>query len=176
MSSWRPWWSDEYECPEFGYREAGKPLHATEIPKLIIEAGLLKSDGKTPEATVSARLYSGIKSNGDKFSFVKVGPQTFALRDSICPLLLDWQSGDDIFLFEQGVSLLQSFDLFGSDDGIVVKLYSRIDFDPTSQSAWRNIVFLVHPTLSLSKLPDGWKTGHNRYPPKCWYSSKMPRL
>ena len=63
-------------------KEAGKPLHASEIAKLIIEAGLWKSDGKTPEATVSARLYSDIKSNGDKSCFVKVGPQTFALRDS----------------------------------------------------------------------------------------------
>ena len=63
-------------------KEAGKPLNATEIAKLIIEAGLWKSDGKTPEATVSARLYSDIKSKGDKSLFVKVGPQTFALRDS----------------------------------------------------------------------------------------------
>jgi restriction system protein len=63
-------------------KEAGNPLHASQIAKLIVEAGLWKSDGKTPEATVSARLYSDIKSNGDKSSFVKVGPQTFALRDS----------------------------------------------------------------------------------------------
>ncbi len=62
-------------------KEAGKPLHAIEIAKLILEAGLWESDGKTPEATVSARLYSDIKSNGDKSPFVKVGPQTFALRD-----------------------------------------------------------------------------------------------
>ena len=59
-----------------------KPLHATEIAKLIIEAGLWQSGGKTPDATVSARLYSDIKNNGDKSFFVKVGPQTFALRDS----------------------------------------------------------------------------------------------
>ena len=45
-------------------------------------AGLWQSGGKTPEATVSARLYSDIKSNGDKSPFEKVGPQTFALRDS----------------------------------------------------------------------------------------------
>ena len=61
---------------------AGKPLHAKEIAKRIIDGGLWKSEGKTPDATVSARLYSDIKSNGDKSSFVKVGPQTFALRDS----------------------------------------------------------------------------------------------
>jgi restriction system protein len=63
-------------------KKAGKPLHAAEIAKLIIEAGLWKSDGKTPEDTVSARLYSDIKSNYDKSPFVKVSPQTFALRDS----------------------------------------------------------------------------------------------
>jgi restriction system protein len=63
-------------------KETNKPLHATEIAKLIIETGLWKSDSKTPEATVSALLYSDIKSNGEKSPFVKVGPQTFALRDS----------------------------------------------------------------------------------------------
>lgn len=62
-------------------KEAGKPLHANEIAKQIIEAGLWKSDGKTPEATISAQLYSDIKTNGAKSSFVKVAPQTFALRD-----------------------------------------------------------------------------------------------
>ena len=61
---------------------AGKSLHAKEIAKRIIDGGLWKSEGKTPDATVSARLYSDIKSNGDKSPFVKVGPQTFALRDS----------------------------------------------------------------------------------------------
>jgi len=64
-------------------KEAGKPLHANEIARLIIEAGLWKSDGKTPEATVSASLYLDIKKNGDKLVFVKVAPQTFALRDSV---------------------------------------------------------------------------------------------
>jgi restriction system protein len=61
---------------------AGKPLHAKEIAKRIIDGGLWKSEGKTPEATVSAWLYSDIKSNGDNSPFVKVGPQTFALRES----------------------------------------------------------------------------------------------
>jgi len=46
-------------------------------------AGLWQSNGKTPDATVSARLYSDIKNNGDKSPFVNVGPQTFALRHSL---------------------------------------------------------------------------------------------
>jgi len=48
----------------------------------IMATGLWHSEGKTPDATVSARLYSDIKSNGGKSAFVKVAPQTFALRDS----------------------------------------------------------------------------------------------
>jgi restriction system protein len=63
-------------------KKAGNPLHAAEITKRIIEDGLWKSDGKTPVDTVSAQLYSDIKNNGDKSPFVKVAPNTFALRDS----------------------------------------------------------------------------------------------
>ena len=63
-------------------KEAGKPLHATEITERILKADLWKSDGKTPEATISAQLYTDIKKNGDKSPFIKVGPQTFALRES----------------------------------------------------------------------------------------------
>ena len=63
-------------------RSAGKPLHAKEIAKRAIKDGLWQSEGKTPDATVGAILYSDIKKNDDKSAFVKVGPQTFALRDS----------------------------------------------------------------------------------------------
>lgn len=63
-------------------QQAGTALHAKNIAEQIMAAGLWQSEGKTPDATVSARLYSDIKSNGDKSPFVKVGPQTFALRDS----------------------------------------------------------------------------------------------
>jgi|GEM_PF-3231127 hypothetical protein len=63
-------------------QQAGTALHAKDIAEQIMAAGLWQSEGKTPDATVSARLYSDIKSNGDKSPFVKVGPQTFALRDS----------------------------------------------------------------------------------------------
>ena len=42
-------------------KDAGKPLHAKVITERIIEAGLWSSDGKIPETTVSARLYSDIK-------------------------------------------------------------------------------------------------------------------
>ena len=45
-------------------KDAGKPLHAKEIAERIIEAGLWSSDGKTSEATVSARLYADIKKRG----------------------------------------------------------------------------------------------------------------
>ncbi|MCL5980356.1 MAG: HTH domain-containing protein [Gammaproteobacteria bacterium] len=63
-------------------QQARKALHAREITQRIMAAGLWRTKGKTPDATVSARLYSDIKSNGDKSPFVKVGPQTFALRES----------------------------------------------------------------------------------------------
>jgi len=63
-------------------KKAQSPLHAKAITDQIISAGLWQSDGKTPEATVSAQLYTDIKKNGDKSPFVKVALQTFALRKS----------------------------------------------------------------------------------------------
>ncbi len=63
-------------------KDAGKPLRAKEFTKQIMEPDLWSSDGKTPEVTVSARLYSGIKKHGDQSTFVKVAPQTFFLRDT----------------------------------------------------------------------------------------------
>jgi len=55
-------------------RGAGKPLHTKDIAEQIIAAGLWRSAGKTPEATVSASLYSNIKKNGDNSPFIKVAP------------------------------------------------------------------------------------------------------
>jgi restriction system protein len=63
-------------------QQAGTALHARDIAERIRAAGLWQSKGKTPGATVSARLYSDIKHKGDRSPFIKVGPQTFALRDS----------------------------------------------------------------------------------------------
>lgn len=62
-------------------REAGTPLHAQEIAKRILAKKLWETTGKTPSATVSARLYSDIKKNGDKSPFVLVTSQTFGLRE-----------------------------------------------------------------------------------------------
>ena len=63
-------------------KDAGKPLHAKEIAKRIIEMGLWSSDGKTPEATVSARLYSDIKKHKGQSRFVKVAPNTFYIQNA----------------------------------------------------------------------------------------------
>ena len=63
-------------------KENGGPLNATEITKLIIEAGFWKSEGKTPEATVSAQIYADIQKKGDKSLFVKVAPGIFALKST----------------------------------------------------------------------------------------------
>jgi hypothetical protein len=51
-------------------QQAGTALHAKDIAEQIMAAGLWKSGGKTPDATVSARLYADIKRNGTAFTRV----------------------------------------------------------------------------------------------------------
>jgi Restriction endonuclease len=62
-------------------KEAQSPLHANAITKRMLDAGLWSTDGKTPEATVGARLYVDIKRNGVASPFVKIAPSVFVLRD-----------------------------------------------------------------------------------------------
>lgn len=59
---------------------AHQPLHVGVIAEKVISGDLWKSSGKTPEATIRARLYSDIKKKGEASFFIKVSPQTFALR------------------------------------------------------------------------------------------------
>jgi restriction system protein len=64
-------------------RKAGTPLHIRDIIKMILDSGLWQTDGKTPEDTASSLLSTDIKNNGVNSLFVKIGPNIFALKDSI---------------------------------------------------------------------------------------------
>ncbi len=61
-------------------QETGHPLHVKTITERILDKGLWQSNGKTPHATVAARLYADIKKNGDDSPFVQTAPQTFGVR------------------------------------------------------------------------------------------------
>jgi len=62
-------------------REAGAPLHYREITRRAIKMGLLQSQGKTPWATMNARLSMDIVKSGNSSVFVRTDPGYFALRD-----------------------------------------------------------------------------------------------
>jgi restriction system protein len=61
-------------------QEAGTPLHYREITKRVLAAGLWKTEGKTPDATINARLAVDVKKNGRASAFRRVGPGVFALN------------------------------------------------------------------------------------------------
>ena len=67
------------------FKETKNPMSADEVWEKAIELGLdkkLGSLGKTPSATVGARLYVDAKENGEKSTFVQVSkrPSRFLLR------------------------------------------------------------------------------------------------
>lgn len=55
---------------------SGRPMHYREITRIGLQTGLIRTDGETPEATVSAMLAVRAK-RGD--TFMKVEPGIFAL-------------------------------------------------------------------------------------------------
>ena len=71
--------------------DSNKPLHVSEICQLVISNKLWNTEGKTPEATVGARIYSDIKNNGKRSVFVKVAPKTFFLRNKVTEELASHQ-------------------------------------------------------------------------------------
>ena len=71
--------------------DSNKPLHVSEICQLVISNKLWNTEGKTPEATVGARIYSDIKNNGKHSVFVKVAPKTFFLRNTVTEELASHQ-------------------------------------------------------------------------------------
>lgn len=80
-------------------QEAGQPLHAREITKRILAKKLWQTNGKTPTATVSSRLYSDIKKNGDKSPFVLVASQTFGLNEmGVEPFPVEQSSSQKSFI------------------------------------------------------------------------------
>lgn len=62
-------------------KEAGKPLHTTEITQRAIKADFINPQGLTPEATMAAQLCTDIKNNGATSAFRKVEPSTFGLAE-----------------------------------------------------------------------------------------------
>jgi Holliday junction resolvase-like predicted endonuclease len=60
--------------------EAGKPLHYREITRLAMEKELLKTDGKTPWATMNAQLSMDIVNNGENSQFYRAQPGYFGLK------------------------------------------------------------------------------------------------
>jgi hypothetical protein len=68
-------------------KQVGKPLRANEITSIALERGMISTMGKTPSATMGARLYVDIKTRGDKSRFAKVNRGKFALREwSVTPV------------------------------------------------------------------------------------------
>ncbi len=64
-------------------KKAEKPLHYKEITELALSRRLLESDGKTPWATMMARLSTDIKENGEKSLFFRTEPGHFSIRKHV---------------------------------------------------------------------------------------------
>ena len=60
--------------------ESKEPLHYKEITKRAMEKGILKTEGKTPDASMNAQIVTEINSKGEKSAFIRTAPATFDLN------------------------------------------------------------------------------------------------
>jgi len=61
-------------------RKEKKPLHFRDITRLALEAGILETEGATPEATMNAQIIMDIKHKGKASDFIKTAPSTYGLN------------------------------------------------------------------------------------------------
>jgi len=71
------------EATERVLAEADEPLSSQEIAQRILDAGIKRTAGATPDATVGAQIYESIKKKGDASPFVKIDKNLFQLRKHI---------------------------------------------------------------------------------------------
>lgn len=57
-----------------------KPLHYKEITRLALEAGILETEGATPDASMNSQIIMDMKHRGDGSDFVKIAPSTYSLN------------------------------------------------------------------------------------------------
>ena len=62
-------------------KEYGRPMNYKEITSIALDSGILKSDGKTPWATMSAILSTDISENNLNSPFYKSEPGFYGLKD-----------------------------------------------------------------------------------------------
>lgn len=78
-------------------KEAGEPLHYEVVTERMLERGLWRTRGKTPSATVNARLAVDIKELGSASRFQRVARGIFTLREpsqtSLAPTMVPQRSG-----------------------------------------------------------------------------------
>ena len=63
--------------------DAGEPLHSNEIAQRVIARSLWHTQGKTPGATIDARIAVDIKTHGPASRFRRVGRSTFIVNGDV---------------------------------------------------------------------------------------------
>ena len=64
-------------------QESASPMRPKELAAALIQWGMWQSQGKTPDATVGARIYEDIKKHGNQSRFIKAAEGLFALNPNV---------------------------------------------------------------------------------------------
>jgi len=72
---------DSLDAAEQVLIKTAEPLHYQELTDLILGQDLWETEGKTPDASINARLAVDIKKHGALSRFMRTGPGVFALRE-----------------------------------------------------------------------------------------------
>lgn len=104
-------------------KEAKNPLHSKDITRMAINQGLLKTAGKTPEATMNAQLVVDINRKKSESRFIKTAPSTFYLNENFVEHHAETKEEDEKWKVSKDVSTKQKGDIAEARIAELITLY-----------------------------------------------------
>lgn len=150
-------------------RIAGVPLHYREITRQILKKKLWATEGKTPEATINARLSSDIKIKGSESKFYRAGKGVFGLTE------WEAQKGPKASTVYQEKTKQQSTELMGVKI-IPEKLLSFTDAAEKVLAEFGSKRPMHYRTITAKALELGWLVTEGKTPEATMYAQILMEI
>lgn len=113
-------------------REAGVPLHYTDIASRALSEGYYQTDGATPANTVNAQVSTSISEEGSTSPFVRVSRGKYALREVVVSAGATANSPSSVDAplteaeIERSDSVINAFGMFWQRDRVLWRAEPRL--------------------------------------------------
>lgn len=107
-------------------KQAGKPMHYTDVAKAILDQKLRKDSGATPAATVNSRISLDIKNRPNETPFARIQPGVFTINTSTTTPTPPEPPLEAEETTEPNAGILQAFGMFWRRENVLWRSAPRL--------------------------------------------------